>query len=153
MTSSKNTRQGWVIREPSSVWERHCAWRKETMEGSQNCTEGMINFGFEQCFGSLFESDSYSGAHKWLFGTVILLMYVDPQDRWSASDFSTFFPVVTSYDLAWSSPRSSPSFLSLLSGLKFSFSDAFSPERTKAQVALQLLHLPVINCNWLTFFL
>lgn len=73
---------------------------RDSQKASQTFTEGKINLVFEQCFGSLFESNNDNGAHKQLFGTVIFLMYVDPQDRRSAADFSTFFPVVTSYDLA-----------------------------------------------------
>lgn len=49
--------------------------------GSQNCTERMINFGFEQCFGFLLESNNNNRGHEWLFGTVIFLMHIDPEDR------------------------------------------------------------------------
>lgn len=80
--------------------EKLCWEERDSQKGSQNFTEGMIIFGFEQCFGSLCESNNYNGAHKWLFGTVIFLMYVDPHDKLSAADFSTFFPVANSYDLA-----------------------------------------------------
>lgn len=61
-------------------WEKRDS-QKSSQEGSQNFTEGMINFGFEHCFGSLFKSENDNRAHKWLSGTVIFLMYVDPQDR------------------------------------------------------------------------
>lgn len=80
--------------------EELCLEERDSQKGSQNFTEGIINFVFEQCFGSPSESNNDNGAHKWLFGTVIFLMYVDAQDKLSAADFSTFFPVVNSYDLA-----------------------------------------------------
>lgn len=99
----------------------------------------------------LFESSSGSRAHKWLFGNVIFLRYVHPQDSWSAAVFSTFFPVVSIYDLAWSSPQVCRKFSFIVIWMEVLLFWCFQPSES-SQVALNLLHLPVINCNWLAFF-
>lgn len=100
---------------------------------------------------SLFESSSGSRAHKWLFGNLIFLRYVDSQESWSIADFSTFFPVAGIYDLAWSSPQVYSKFSFIAIWMEVLLFWCFQP-RESSQVALKLLHLPAINCNWLAFF-
>ena len=87
--------------------------KAELLESLQLCDRGIVLEGKRQwrahrialkgwftlvlncVLPSFFESSSGSRAHKWLFGNVIFLRYVDPQDSWSAADFSMFFPVVS----------------------------------------------------------